>query len=58
MLAARPAWLPDGVPEVSSPWPVPAVLEPEDPPGEDGEDGAGIVVEGWPEAAVPIVTPT
>lgn len=50
MLAAVPAGLPVGVPEVSSPWPVPAVPEPEDPPGEDGvvEVGAGIVVEGWP----------
>jgi hypothetical protein len=48
LLAALAAWLPDGVPDVSSPWPVPAVPEPEDPPGEDGVVGAGIVVEGWP----------
>ena len=48
MLAALPAWLPDGLPEVSFPLPVPAVPEPEDPPGEDGVVGAGIVVEGWP----------
>ena len=49
MLAALPTWLPDGVPEVSSPWPEPAVPEPEDPPGEAGvvEVGAGVVVEGW-----------
>ncbi len=60
MLAALPAWLPDGLPEVSSPWPVLAVPEPEDVPGEGGvvEVGAGDVVEGWPGAAVPIVTPT
>jgi hypothetical protein len=48
LLAALPAWLPDGLPEVSFPLPVPAVPEPEDPPGEDGVVGAGIVVEGWP----------
>lgn len=60
MLAALPAWLPDGLPEVSCSWPVPAVPEPEDVPGEGGvvEVGAGDVVEGWPEPAVPIVTPT
>ena len=58
MLAALPAWLPDGFPEVSSPLPVPAVPEPEDDPGEDGVVGAGDVVAGWPGAAAPIVTPT
>ncbi len=48
MLAALPAWLPDGLLEVSSPWPVPAVPEPEDAPGEDGVVGvgAGDAVEG------------
>jgi hypothetical protein len=50
LLAALAAWLPDALPEVSFPVPVPAVPEPEEPPGEDGvvTVGAGIVVEGWP----------
>ena len=48
MLAALPAWLPDGLPEVSFPLPVPAVPEPEEAPGEVGVVGvgAGDAVEG------------
>jgi hypothetical protein len=48
LLAALPAWLPDGLPEVSSPWPVPAVPEPEGVPGEGGvvEVGGGAVPDG------------
>jgi hypothetical protein len=48
LLAALPAWLPDGLPEVSCPWPVLAVPEPEDVPDEGGavEVGGGAVPDG------------